>query len=135
MAHEMTALLTIWPHDEDRSGGQTALYENFRPIWRCGRTRMTALPDEAFLVGFASHFTTHRSPLPVQLPEGRNPLMLTRVHRRRLLTAYTGWPATLIRYDRCVIDDEQVRAARACGIVLDVMDIRDHEPTPKGRCR
>ncbi len=135
MPQEKTALLTVWPHDGDGSGGQTTLHEHFRPVWRSSRTCLTALPDETLLVGFAAHFAAYRLPLPVQVPKCREPLVLTRVQWRRLLEAYTGRPATLIRYDRCVINDEQVRAVRACGIALDVMDIRDHKPSTKGGYR
>lgn len=131
MPQQKTALLTVWPHNKDRSGGQAALHEHFRPTWRSTRTIMTAVPDEALLVGFAAHFAAYCSPVSVQLPPPRQPLVLTQMQWRRLLAAYTGREATLLRYDGCVINDEQVDAVRACGLHLDVIDILGHAPSSK----
>lgn len=111
MGAEMTATMIVWPKRCGHGGIILELVEHFRPYWlgrRAGRRVSAAIPDfgHALRTGLA---------LAQPATGGRPP--------SRGLAAWSGRQVTVLRYTGCFIGDDEISAARAAGVLIEVVDV------------
>jgi hypothetical protein len=111
MGAEMTATMIVWPKRCGHGGMVLELVEHFRPYWlgrRAGRRISATVPDEghALCTGLALARPTSRG-----------------VATTRGLAGWYGRQVTVLRYAGCLMGDDEIAAARAAGVRIEVVDV------------
>ena len=111
MGAEMTATMIVWPKRCGHGGIVLELVEHFRPYWlgrRAGHRVSANVPDigQVLCTGLA---------LARPTPNGES--------ARPGLAGWAGRQITVLRYAGCLMSDDEVAAARAAGVLIEVVDV------------
>lgn len=111
MGAEMTATMIVWPKRCGHGGMVLALVEHFQPYWlgrRAGRRVSAAIPDlgHALCTGLSL-----ARPAASAAPA------------RPGLAGWAGRQVTVLRFAGCVLGDGEIEAARAAGVLIEVIDV------------